>query len=84
MIPTLALKEMMMRVPWRKTGTSRRIHDDLLSRRSETQVALMVNPLAGDGKVHSLYETWGYRDIGKSQPSPDSPVLMAMVRALRD
>ena len=81
-IPTLALKEIMVRVPWRKTGASIGIHDSLLAARSETQVTLMVNPLAGDGKVHSLYETWGYRDIGESQPSPDSPVLMAMVRAI--
>lgn len=83
MIPTLALKEIMVRVPWRKTGASIGIHDSLLSQRSETQVTLMVNPLAGDGKVHHLYETWGYRDIGESQPSPDSPVLMAMVRAVK-
>lgn len=79
-IPTLALKEIMVRVSWRKTGASRGIHDDLLAQRSEPQVTLMVNPLAGDGKVHSLYESWGYRDIGESRPSPDSPVLMAMVR----
>jgi hypothetical protein len=79
-IPTLALKEIMVRVPWRKTGASIGIHDSLLSRRTETQVTLMVNPLAGGGKVHRLYETWGYRDIGESRPSPDSPVLMAMVR----
>jgi hypothetical protein len=80
--PTLALKEIMVRVPWRKTGASRGIHDGLLAQRSEPQVTLMVNPLAGDGKVHGLYESWGYRDIGESQPSPDSPVLMAMVRAI--
>jgi hypothetical protein len=78
--PTLALKEIMVRVPWRKTGASLAIHDSLLSQRPETQVTLMVNPLAGDGKVHRLYETWGYHDIGRSQPSPDSPVLTAMVR----
>ncbi len=42
----------------------------------------MVNPLAGNGKVHALYESWGYADIGESQPSPDSPVLMAMVRSI--
>lgn len=83
-IPTLALKEIMVRVPWRKTGASRAIHDALLGSRPETQVTLMVNPLAGDGKVHSLYESWGYRDIGESRPSPDSPVLMAMVRAIRE
>jgi GNAT superfamily N-acetyltransferase len=82
-IPTLALKEIMVRVPWRKTGASRRIHDALLDQRSEAQVTLMVNPLAGDGKVHGLYETWGYKDIGTSQPSPDSPVLMAMLRDVR-
>jgi hypothetical protein len=82
-LPTLALKEIMVRVPWRKTGASRGIHDGLLSQRSETQVTLMVNPLAGQGKVHSLYEVWGYTDIGTSQPSPDSPVLMAMVRSVR-
>ncbi|MEU1803888.1 GNAT family N-acetyltransferase [Streptomyces sp. NPDC019937] len=81
--PTLALKEMMVRVPWRKTGASRGIHDELIARRSEEQVTLMVNPLAGEGKVHRLYESWGYEDIGESRPSPDSPVLLAMVRLTR-
>ncbi len=42
----------------------------------------MVNPEAGDGKVHDLYVSWGYQDLGVSRPSPDSPVLTAMVRAL--
>ncbi|BBA99059.1 putative acetyltransferase [Actinacidiphila reveromycinica] len=81
-VPTLALKEIGVRVPWRKTGVSKAIHDSLLAARSETQATLMVNPLAGDGKVHNLYVSWGYGDLGESQPSPDSPVLVAMVRAL--
>lgn len=80
--PTLAIKELMVRIPWRKTGASRRIHDALLSGRDEPQVTLMVNPQAGNGKVHHLYETWGYKDIGESRPSLDSPVLMAMLREL--
>ncbi|MCS0639192.1 hypothetical protein NX801_26830 [Streptomyces sp. LP05-1] len=42
--------------------------------------ALMVNLRAGEGKVHRLYETWGYKDVGQSQPSPDSPDLMVMLR----
>ncbi|CAM2803997.1 hypothetical protein HMPREF1486_02563 [Streptomyces sp. HPH0547] len=29
--PTLVLKEIMVRVPWRKTGASRSIHDTLLT-----------------------------------------------------
>ncbi|WP_435134885.1 GNAT family N-acetyltransferase [Actinacidiphila sp. bgisy144] len=81
-VPTLALKELGVRVPWRKTGVSKAIHDSLLSARGEPQATLMVNPEAGDGKVHDLYVSWGYQDLGVSRPSPDSPVLTAMVRAL--
>ncbi|MCL6298650.1 GNAT family N-acetyltransferase [Streptomyces kronopolitis] len=79
----LALKEIGVRIPWRGTGIARRIHDALLAGRNERYVSLMVNPLAGDGKVHRLYESWGYEDLGQSQPSPASPVLTAMVRAIR-
>ncbi|KOT85992.1 acetyltransferase [Streptomyces rimosus subsp. pseudoverticillatus] len=80
--PTVALKEIGVRPDWRKTGTARRIHDALLATRDEPYVTLMVNPAAGDGKVHALYESWGYADIGQSQPSPASPVLTVMIRAI--
>lgn len=78
----VALKEIGVGIPWRGTGTARRIHDALLDNGSEPYVTLMVNPLAGDGKVQRLYETWGYQGIGLSQPSPASPVLTAMIRAV--
>ncbi|MFJ4772362.1 GNAT family N-acetyltransferase [Streptomyces uncialis] len=79
----LALKEIGVRPAWRKTGTARRIHDAFLGgTRSEALVTLMVNPTAGDGKVHALYRSWGYEDIGHSQPSSASPVLTVMVRAI--
>ncbi|MEU9121820.1 GNAT family N-acetyltransferase [Streptomyces sp. NPDC048506] len=78
----VALKEIGVRIPWRGTGTARRIHDALLADRNEPHVTLMVNPAAGDGKVQRLYEAWGYQGIGRSQPSPASPVLMAMIRAV--
>ncbi|MGW2826504.1 GNAT family N-acetyltransferase [Streptomyces sp. NPDC001443] len=79
--PAVALKEIGVGPAWRKTGTARRIHDALLAVRDEPYVTLMVNPAAGDGKVHDLYRSWGYGDIGQSQPSPASPVLTVMVRA---
>ncbi|WP_326797149.1 GNAT family N-acetyltransferase [Streptomyces sp. NBC_01808] len=79
--PATALKEIGVRTSWRGTGTARRIHDALLATRSEPYVTLMVNPAAGDGKVHALYESWGYKDIGQSQPSAASPLLAVMVRA---
>jgi GNAT superfamily N-acetyltransferase len=81
--PAVALKEIGVRPAWRKTGTARRIHDAFLAARDEPFVTLMVNSAAGDGKVHALYESWGYEDIGQSQPSAASPVLTVMIRASR-
>ncbi len=81
--PAVALKEGGVRLGWRKTGTARCIHDALLATRDKPFVTLMVNPAAGDGKVHALYRSWGYEDIGQSRPSPDSPVLTVMIRAVR-
>ncbi|MER6529173.1 GNAT family N-acetyltransferase [Streptomyces sp. NPDC001508] len=81
--PALAIKEIGVRPSWRKTGTARRIHDALLATREEPYVTLMVNAAAGDGKVHALYQSWGYQDIGHSQPSPASPLLTVMIRATR-
>ena len=79
--PAVALKEIGVRPAWWKTGTARRIHDAFLTAHEEPFVTLMVNSAAGDGKVHALYESWGYEDIGQSQPSPASPVLTVMIRA---
>ncbi|MGW2545493.1 GNAT family N-acetyltransferase [Kitasatospora sp. NPDC001574] len=78
--PVLVIKEIGVRTPWRGTGTARRIHDSLLTTRTEDRITLMVNPLAGDGKVQRLYQSWGYEAFNAQQPSPDSPRLTAMVR----
>ncbi|GHC90322.1 hypothetical protein [Streptomyces flavofungini] len=43
-------------------------------------MTLLVNPRAGDGKVQTLYERWGYEKISEQQPFPDSPVFAAMMR----
>ncbi|MFF3313146.1 GNAT family N-acetyltransferase [Streptomyces sp. NPDC002952] len=81
--PAVALKEIGVRDAWRGTGTAKRMHDAFLAARDEPYVTLMVNAAAGDGKVHRLYKSWGYEDLGQSQPSPASPVLTVMVRAAR-
>ncbi|HEY9327168.1 MAG TPA: GNAT family N-acetyltransferase [Streptomyces sp.] len=78
--PALALKEIGVSPHWRGTGVARRIHDTLLAARDERYVTLMVNEAAGEGKVHALYQTWGYEGIGYSQPSPASPRLTVMIR----
>jgi GNAT superfamily N-acetyltransferase len=83
--PAFAVKEIGVRPTWRGTGCARRIHDALLTAREEPELyaTLMVNPAAGDGKVHAIYRSWGYQDIGQSQPSAASPVLSVMIRKLR-
>lgn len=81
--PAVALKEIGVRPQWRGTGTARRLHDAFLATRDESYVTLMVNSAAGNGKVHALYRSWGYEDIGQSQPSAASPLLTVMIRATR-
>lgn len=81
--PAVALKEIGVRPAWRGTGTARRIHDSFLASRDEPYVTLMVNEAAGDGKVHALYRSWGYEDMGHSQPSAASPRLTVMIRHIR-
>jgi len=79
-VSTVALKEIGVREPWRGTGSAVQIHDALLARRAEQRVTLMVNPLAGDGKVQAVYEQWGYAAFNRQQPSPGSAALIAMIR----
>ncbi|MFI5529365.1 GNAT family N-acetyltransferase [Kitasatospora sp. NPDC051853] len=81
--PVLALREIGVRTPWRGTGTARRIHDSLLAARPEERVTLMVNPLAGEGRVQRLYESWGYREFNSQPATADSPRLAVMVRPTR-
>ncbi|WP_033216656.1 hypothetical protein [Kitasatospora phosalacinea] len=78
--PVLALREIGVRGPWRGTGAARRIHDALLAGRPEGRVCLMVNPLAGEGRVRRVYEGWGYVPFGAQPASALSPELVAMVR----
>lgn len=79
---TLALNEILVRRQWRGTGTARRIHDELVSGRTEERVTLLVDPEAGDGKVKANYESWGYEHVGDQQPFPDSPRFAVMMRDL--
>ncbi|MFE5948598.1 GNAT family N-acetyltransferase [Streptomyces sp. NPDC056480] len=79
----VALKEIGVRPAWRGTGVARRVHDGFLSSRDERYVTLMGNEAAGGGKVHALHRSWGYEDLGHSQPSLASPRLTVMIRPTR-
>lgn len=80
-IRTFALSELMVRSPWRGTGTARRIHDSLMNSRTEDRATLLVHK--EHVKVRALYESWGYKTVGECIPFEGAPVLCAMVLALR-
>jgi hypothetical protein len=80
---TLALNEILVRRPWRGFhggGAARALHEELLSQREEQRVTLLVNPALSEGRLKAVYESWGYKQIGRQQPFDDSPVFATMMR----
>lgn len=77
---TLALFELLVLKPWRKTGSAHRIHEELLAGRPEERVTLLVEQT--HPRVKALYEQWGYENVGDQRPFPDAPVYATMVREL--
>ncbi|MCX4736975.1 GNAT family N-acetyltransferase [Streptomyces sp. NBC_01363] len=75
---TYALSELMVRTPWRKTGTARRLHDELLAARPEKRATLLV--LKDHPKVRALYESWGWQTLGDLRPRiPHAPLFHSML-----
>lgn len=77
---TFSVSELMLRPPWRKTGTAERLHAALLAARPEALAVLLVD--SDHPRVQAKYETWDYRKIGNRQPFPDSPNFTVMLREL--
>jgi hypothetical protein len=75
---TYALSELMVRIPWRKTGAAGRLHDALLEARTEERATLLVDPT--HPKVHAHYDSWGWHTLGDLRPRvPDAPLFHAML-----
>ncbi|WP_206439506.1 GNAT family N-acetyltransferase [Streptomyces scabichelini] len=78
---TYAISELMVRVPWRKTGVSRRLHDELLADRNEGRATLLVR--SSHPKVQALYESWGWKSLGQLIPRiENAPKFDAMLLKL--
>ncbi|MFI5751375.1 hypothetical protein ACIBBE_36975 [Streptomyces sp. NPDC051644] len=78
---TYALSELMVRTPWQKTGTARRLHDALPAPRPEERATLLV--VQDHPKVHALYQSWGWQTLGDLRPSIlDAPLFHAMLLGL--
>ncbi|MGW1768286.1 GNAT family N-acetyltransferase [Streptomyces sp. NPDC002073] len=78
---TYGLSELMVRTPWRKTGTAKLLHDALLDGRPEERAALLVEQ--SHPKVHDLYTSWGWTTLGDLRPRiPAAPLFHAMLLPL--
>ncbi|MEU7108129.1 hypothetical protein ACFQ2B_36400 [Streptomyces stramineus] len=44
-------------------------------------MTLLVNPQRP--RVVTLYQAWGYQEVGRQQPFPDSLVFACMTRPMR-
>jgi hypothetical protein len=77
---TFALADIMIRLQWRKSGAAARIHDELLAGRPEQRATLLVD--SAHTKVQSLYQSWGYRAVGRTWPFDHAAETTAMVKDL--
>ncbi len=75
---TLALFEVIVKLERQGQGIGRRIHDELLSKRSEQRVTVATHH--GNTHARDTYTRWGYRHIGTRQPAPPAPLLDVFLR----
>jgi ribosomal protein S18 acetylase RimI-like enzyme len=75
--PIYIFREFAVHPDHQGRGYGRRIHDELLMKRSEPLAHLLVR--TDNDQARGAYTSWGWRRIGSRQPFPDSPVLDAMV-----
>jgi GNAT superfamily N-acetyltransferase len=63
---TLAISEVLVRAPWRRQHVGRRLHDTLLSGRSEERATLLVEP--DNGPAQAAYAAWGWHKVAQLRP----------------
>jgi ribosomal protein S18 acetylase RimI-like enzyme len=76
---TFALFEVIVKPEYQGHGIGRRIHDELLSKRTEQRVTIATHH--GNTHARNTYIRWGYRHIGTRQPTPPAPLLDVYLRA---
>lgn len=75
---TFALFEVIVKPEHQGQGIGQRIHDELISTRSEQRVTIATH----HGNIHArnTYTKWGYHHIGTRQPTPPAPQLDVYLR----
>lgn len=79
---TLAVVEMLVRVPWRRRHIAQTMHDMLLLDRPEQRATLTVLPAALPAQ--QAYAKWGWHTVAqKRNPLPGSPVFDVLIKELQ-
>ena len=68
---TFAFCELMVHPDMQGKGVARGLHDHMLMARSESRATLLVRE--DNLAAQNAYSKWGWRKVGKLQPSVDSP-----------
>jgi GNAT superfamily N-acetyltransferase len=74
---TFGLCELMTDPDWQGRGVAHQIHDELLFNRPERRASLLV--AAENETARQAYFKWGWHQIGKLRPYPDSPHYDALI-----
>ncbi|MFI0904029.1 GNAT family N-acetyltransferase [Streptomyces sioyaensis] len=77
---TFGLMEFAVRVPWRRLGVGRRLHDALLAEGNEERV--LLNALPDAEAAQAAYRSWGYRKVGEARPWEGAALHDVMVLQL--
>jgi hypothetical protein len=77
---TVVIPEILVKLPCRRMGVARSMHDEFLSGRKEQRAGLRVLPHNLAAK--EAYLKWGWNMIGMVRPVPEAPLYECMVKSL--
>lgn len=77
---TVVIPEILVKLPHRRMGVARSMHDEFLSGRRERRAGLRVLPSNLPAKT--AYLEWGWNTIGMVRPVPEAPLFECMVKSL--
>lgn len=79
---TFAIIELAVRAPYRRQSIGSRLHTALIDGLTAERVTLAVRPEPDAAPARAAYAAWGYRKVGRAQPSDGAPVYNTMVLEL--
>jgi hypothetical protein len=78
---TFALSEIMVRRPFTGQHVAHRLHDELLSKRTEQRATSLVEP--DNTRAYCAYLHWGWRKVAQLRPGwPDAPIFDVLLLRL--